>query len=61
MGKKKYNRGTPKPSSWVAGGIDRITLEFFLCPVENRTALTLIQVCKSNIEKDSIIFMGIFC
>ena len=55
FGKRKYNKGRRVDGVWVFGGIDRRTREFFLIPVKDRTADTLIPLIKQYIRPGTTI------
>ncbi|GBN68320.1 hypothetical protein AVEN_95295-1 [Araneus ventricosus] len=50
FGKRKFNRGKRVDGKWVFGGVERGSKRSFFCVVEDRTAETLIEITKKNVE-----------
>jgi transposase-like protein len=55
IGKRKYNRGRYIEGQWVFGGIERDTRNFFIVPVPDRTANTLLEIIKEWIHPGTTI------
>jgi len=47
--KLKYNRGVRREGCWYIGGIERVTSNCFIVPVENRNSTTIKRIVKENI------------
>jgi hypothetical protein len=50
IGKRKYIRGCYIEEQWVFGGIERDTANFFIVPIPNQTANTLLEITKQWIH-----------
>ena len=57
FGKRKYNVGRLLEGQWVFGGIGHETRDFFLVPVEDRSAETLLGVIQQYIEEGATIIL----
>jgi transposase-like protein len=55
VGKRKYNRGHYIEEQWVFGGIERGTANFFIVPIPNQTADTLLENIKEWIHPGTTI------
>ena len=55
FGKRKYNVGRVIEGQWVFGAICRGTRDFFMVPVGNRSAGTLLKIIKDRVKPGSTI------
>lgn len=47
--KRKYNRGRIQNGQWFVGGIERNSRKCFIVPVENRNAITMLNIIQENV------------
>jgi len=56
VGRRKYNREQIISEQWVFGAIEGSSKSFFIVPVENRIAQTLMRIIQKHIAPGNIIY-----